>query len=130
MKVNTENDWLLGNSNTCSQRRRTKRAAAPDANAPVIHNHIVEHRLVIPETPAGLIGEKVTYNEKYLRKCKGAPPYPLPDCGYFTIVKAVLQDDGRVMVRLHPVSAYLQTFKDKTHIGVRNLKKYHDAFGN
>jgi hypothetical protein len=125
MKIYTEDNWLSGNSNTCNQRRRTKRAETLDANAPVIHNRIVEHRLVIPETPAGLIGEKVTYNEKFLRKCKGEPSFPLPECGYFTITKAVLMDDGRVMVRLHPVSEHKQIMKDGTHICVGNMQKYH-----
>jgi hypothetical protein len=55
---------------------------------PVIHQHIVEQRIVMPEKPTGLIGEKVTYTEAYMKKVGYSPTLPIPDCGYFIITKA------------------------------------------
>jgi len=87
----------------------------------------VIHQLIIPETPTGLIGEKVVYNKQYLKSYEKSikkPEVPVPECGYFTITKAVLQDDGRVMVALYPYPKWHTTFSDGTHICVGNMKKY------
>lgn len=84
----------------------------------------VVHQIVIPEKPTDIVGQKVTYNEKYLKKCKGEPSYPVPECGYFIITKAVLYDDCTVMVRLHPVSSSYHTFNSGTHIFLGNMKLY------
>ena len=80
------------------------------------------HQIIIPETPTGLIGEKVKYSEKYLKK--GPPCVPLPDTGYFTITKAVLEDDGRVMVALQPYPSNYVRFINGTHICLGNMVKY------
>jgi hypothetical protein len=51
----------------------------------------------------GLIGEKVVYKEKYLRFCekRGCKiDKQIPARGYFTITKAILRKDGKVMVAL------------------------------
>jgi hypothetical protein len=85
----------------------------------------VIHQIIIPETPVGLIGEKVVYNEKYLKRCKNSKPLvPLPECGYFTITGAVLQSDGRVMVTLYPYSPGITCFMDGTNICAGYMKKY------
>ncbi|HCC51482.1 MAG TPA: hypothetical protein DEQ30_05000 [Porphyromonadaceae bacterium] len=55
---------------------------------PIIHQHIVEQRIVMPEKPTGLVGEKVKYTEAFLKKRDYNPTLPLPDCGYFIITKA------------------------------------------
>jgi hypothetical protein len=81
------------------------------------------HRHISPERADGLIGEKVTYSEKYLRLIKHDPTVPVPACGYFTITKAVLKDDGRVMVALHPVPSYIHRRNDGTDICVGWMKK-------
>jgi hypothetical protein len=77
--------------------------------------------------PVGLIGEKVVYNEKHLKwyeKRGREIELPIPECGYFTITKAVLENDGRVMVTLHPIPAGHGHFLNGTHICVQNMKKY------
>jgi len=85
----------------------------------------VIHQIIIPETPTGLIGEKVVYNEGYLNRCKGdGRERKLPDCGYFTITKAVLEEDGRVMVALYPHPNGHTGFGDGTDICVGNMKRY------
>jgi len=84
----------------------------------------VIHQLVIPEKSDGLIGEKVVYSEKYLKKQKNSDEYILPECGYFTIMKSVLQDDGRVMVALYPKHNHLGRFSDGTNICVGNMVRY------
>ena len=83
----------------------------------------VVYQTVIPQVPKDIVGEKVIYNEKYLKK-RLKDYVPVPECGYFTIIKAVLQDDGRVMVALYPYPRGYQTFQDGTHICVANMKKY------
>jgi hypothetical protein len=83
--------------------------------------------LVTTENPIGLIGEKVVYNEKHLNwyeKRGREIDTPLPKCGYFTITKTILYDDGRVMVALHPYPPDRGSFRDGTHICIQNLKKY------
>ena len=114
----TENNCLNAKNSTVQQRGRTKRASKSEPQ-PVQ----VIHQIIIPEHPLGLIGEKVVYNEKYLKKCKDVPPVPLPPCGYFTILRAVLKDDGRVMVALSDCGNYC-TFEDDTHTCIGNLKPH------
>jgi len=82
------------------------------------------HQVIIPETPTGLIGEKVVYNEKYLKKCENKPDVALPECGYFVIIKAVLEEDGRVMVGLYPYSHRKIRRPDGTDICLSYMKKY------
>jgi hypothetical protein len=82
----------------------------------------VIHQIFIPEHPTGLIGEKVTYSEKYLKYVKGSPSIPLPHHGYFTIIKAILKNDGRVMIGLNDCERY--TGLDGTNIALSNLIKY------
>ncbi|MDR1371257.1 MAG: hypothetical protein LBJ72_14225 [Dysgonamonadaceae bacterium] len=86
----------------------------------------VIHQIVIPETPTGLIGEKVVYNEKFLKKVKDPSSYLdlIPECGYFTITKAVLDREGSVMVALYPYPSRRSCFGSGTHICVGNMKKY------
>jgi hypothetical protein len=86
----------------------------------------VIHQFIIPETPAGLIGEKVTYSPKYLNRYKKRNceiPIPLPSCGYFTIIGAFLYPDGSCMVALSD-HENLCHFQDGTHIELGNLVKY------
>ena len=85
----------------------------------------VIHQIVIPENPQGLIGEKVVFNEKYLKyfEKRGIETNPVPPCGYFTITKAVLQPDGNVMVTLCPNKDMFR-FNDGTNTALGNLKKY------
>ena len=98
---------------------RTGNPAGKETSVQIIH------QLIIPETPTGLIGEKVVYNEKYLSKCKnGIAAVPLPECGYFTITKATLLDNGGVMVQLRPYPHGYFRFQDDTHIGISNMKKF------
>jgi hypothetical protein len=81
-------------------------------------------------THQGLLGEKVVWSEKYLkRKFKSeCMPEPLPECGYFIITKAVLKDDGGVMVALHPYKG--SSFLDGTNINLCWLKKYEEDKNN
>jgi hypothetical protein len=66
----------------------------------------------------GLIGEKVVWNEKYIKmnSMHGWSPEPLPECGYFRIKKATLCDDGKVRVSLYG--------GDRHYIYIGWLKKY------
>ena len=82
----------------------------------------VIHQIIIPEKPVGLIGEKVKYSDKYLKK--GDPGVPLPKEGYFTITKAELEDDGRVMVALQPWPSNYCRFINGTLICLGNIVKY------
>jgi hypothetical protein len=109
---------------TCSPAKRSSRrtTSAHETGTQVIHQQVI-HQIIIPETPAGLIGEKVQYSERYLKLKNGWTPEPLPECGYFTITKAVLEDDGRVMVALHP-HPYPPGFMSGTHICLANMVKY------
>jgi hypothetical protein len=86
----------------------------------------VIHQIIIPEKPTGLIGEKVVYNEKFLKGVKNPDEYLslIPECGYFIITKAVLREDGNVMVALYPWTSGRTHFVDSTHICVGNMKKY------
>ena len=86
------------------------------------------YQIFIPETPTGLIGEKVVYNEKYLKRCNGEPMVPLPDQGYFTITKAIMYEDGSVMVALKPYAR--GHFSDGTHTSLANIKKYKEGGSN
>ena len=100
-------------------RQRTKRASNPEP---------LRFQLIVAETD-GLVGRKVVYNEKYLdyfAKRGYAPAIPLPPCGYFTIRRAVLHDDGRVMVELSD-HENLQSFNDGTHICAANLRPFKQA---
>ena len=100
-------------------RKRTKRASNPEP---------LRFQLIVAETD-GLVGLKVVYNEKYLdyfAKRGYAPAIPLPPCGYFTIRRAVLHDDGRVMVELSD-HENLQSFNDGTHICAANLRPFKQA---
>jgi len=83
----------------------------------------VVRQLVIPETPTGLIGEKVVYNDKFLRSINYEPIVPLPECGYFIITKATIDDRGNVMIAFHPCPSNYNN-PDGTHINVCNMKKY------
>lgn len=82
----------------------------------------LQRELLRLEGDEDIIGAKVVYNEKYLKRTKNNPCYPLPECGYFIIEQARLRDDGRVMVRLNIGNKY--TFADGTHICLGNLKMY------
>jgi hypothetical protein len=114
----------VNNSIAAVTPRRAKSANPFDATPPVeIHQTVIEHRIVIPETPVGLIGEKVTYSEKYLKKCKGEPSFPMPECGYFTITKAVMREDCSVMIALHPLPNWYYSHLDGTHICLSNMAK-------
>ena len=103
-------------STVSAQRRHTKPELQP---VQVIYQTI--HQVILQDAPRGLIGEKVVYSEKFLKVMKGNPTVPLPECGYFTITSAVLQEDGRVMVALYP---YPHRYGDGTHIYVENMRKY------
>ena len=118
----TEKDCLNAKNSTVQQRGRTKRASESEPQ-PVQ----VIHQIIIPETPVGLIGRKVVYNERYLKMNakNGWHTIPLPPCGYFTILRAVLEDDGRVMVRLSDHENRFR-FIDGTHICACYLKPYKD----
>jgi hypothetical protein len=86
----------------------------------------VIHQLIIPEIPVGLIGEKVTYSPKFLnwhKKRNYEISIPLPACGYFTILGAILYPDGSCMVKLSG-HENLCHFQDGTHIELRHLVKY------
>jgi hypothetical protein len=75
----------------------------------VIHQHIFEHRVVLPETPTGLIGLKVRYTQKYLDKLKRPPTLQLPECGYFIITDARFEnwvDRPRVSITVSGGSGY------------------------
>ena len=119
---NTEKNSLSANNSTCKQRGRTTRAASQEPQTVQ-----VIHQIIIPETPVGLIGEKVVYTEKYLKynekKGWGHTVVPLPECGYFTITKAVLEDYGRVTVALSPHPRNCSG-SNGTHICIDHMKKY------
>ena len=118
----TEKDCLNAKHSTVQQRRRTKRASESEPQ-PVQ----VIHQIIIPETPAGLVGQKVVYNERCLKmKAKhGWNIIPLPPRGYFTILRAVLEDDGHVTVRLSDHENRVPS-ANGTHICVCYLKPYKD----
>jgi hypothetical protein len=85
------------------------------------------HQIIIPEKPVGLIGEKVKYSDKYLKwhEKRGTEVCtPVPESGYFTITKAELEDDGRVMVALQPWPSNYGRFMNGTHICLGNMVKY------
>lgn len=82
----------------------------------------LQRELLRLEGDEDIIGAKVVYNEKFLNRLKSEPAYPLPECGYFIIEQARLQDDGRVMVRLNIGNK--NTCLDGTHICLGNLKLY------
>lgn len=82
----------------------------------------LQRELLRLEGNEDIIGAKVVYNEKYLKRTKNNPCYSLPECGYFIIEQARLQDDGRVMVRLNIGNK--NTCLDGTHICLGNLKMY------
>ena len=109
-----------GKVNNSSRTRTSAHETGKTTKEPVQVQVI--HQYIIPEKPTGLIGEKVVYNEKYLKRVKYEVDYPLPECGYFTITKAVLKDDGGVMVALHP--HHHAFFEGGTHIHLGNMKKY------
>jgi hypothetical protein len=118
----TENNGLTAKHSTCKQRGRTKRATSGESQTTVQ----IIHQYVIPQIPSGLIGEKVVYNEQYIKwheKRGSEIAIPLPPCGYFTILQAVLHDDGRVTVQLSD-HENLFHMKDGTHICISNLKPY------
>ncbi|MFJ1431332.1 hypothetical protein ACILE2_11120 [Capnocytophaga canimorsus] len=83
----------------------------------------LQRELARLEGPENIIGAKVVYNEKYLKRLKkdNDTDRKLPECGYFVITKARLQDDGRVMVQLDNKRG---NFLDDTHISLGNLKMY------
>ena len=90
-------------------------------NTNMVHITQVFHQITIPETPTGLIGEKVVYNKKYLKMCKENPPSPLPECGYFTITKAILDENSNVMVALYPYNG--QVYRKGVNISLSNMEK-------
>ena len=45
---------------------------------------------------------EIANTPEYLKKTNYSPTIPLPDCGYFTITKVVLEDNGNVMATLYP----------------------------
>ena len=103
----------------------SRKTPSPSKPFPTIHEPPppqvqVIHKCIIREKPKGLIGERVVYNENSLRKLRFI--YPMPECGYFIITKAVLQDDCSVRVALHPHRT--NTDDDGTHINLSDLKKY------
>jgi len=115
------------NASTAKQSTRTSRATCESgihsSNAP--YQVQVIHQIIIPEKPQGLIGEKVVYNESFLKilERKQLKPDPVPECGYFIITKVEMEDNGNVMVALYP-QKYFHTYRDGTNISLRNLKKY------
>jgi len=81
----------------------------------------VIHQIVIPETPKGLVGEKVIFTEKYLKmmeKRDKAEIAPLPECGYFVITKAQFTVYGVI------VSVYPHPSNRWNEYGVGHFKKY------
>ena len=107
--------------NPANPRMNIPKVAGIDIDKPFTQ---VIRQLIIPEKPVGLVGEKVVYNQKYLKECINGPSVPLPDCGYFIITKACLLDDGKVMVSLFPFPEWRETMYDGTHIAACNLSKY------
>jgi hypothetical protein len=107
--------------------KASKKGKVQKANIAPVQTQII-HQYVIPTNPQGLIGEKVVYSNKFINKMKqhGGVHVPLPECGYFTIVKAVLSAmrgyGTGVMVALSPYDK--GTFRDGTHISLGNMKKY------
>jgi hypothetical protein len=86
------------NNNSPQARRRTKREEKEPQTVQVIH------QIIIPETPRGLVGEKVVYTEKYLKlmaRYDDSCVVPLPECGYFVITKVQFRAFG-VIVSLYP----------------------------
>jgi hypothetical protein len=86
----------------------------------------VIHQIILQEHPTGLIGEKVVYNEKYLKwhkKKNYEISIPLPECGYFTIIGVILYPDGSCMVKLSD-HENLFHFHDATNISLYHLAKY------
>ena len=122
----TKTGSRANNSNSTSALDRAKSVSKrkkEELQLPTIHQTIIEHRVVISETPTGLIGEKVVYSEKNLGGERlGCPP--LPECGYFTITAAVLADHGIVLVSLSPWPQGWQNNKGQPHIGTKNLVRY------
>ena len=84
----TTEDCLTAKDSTCKQRRRTKRATSEEPQ-PVQ----VIHQIIIPETPVGLIGEKVVFTDKFLKDCPDAAQLALSrvNTPYFTIIGAWLE---------------------------------------
>ena len=101
-----------------------ERKFPPSKPPQTIHEPQVQviHKYVINEQPEGLIGERVVYGENYLKSLRSNIPL-VPECGYFTITKAVLHYDGRVTVALHPSKNHNKD-DDGTHICLSELKKY------
>ena len=100
MTTATEN-CLAANNSTCKQRRRTKRAPISESN-PVQ----VIHQIIIPETPTGLIGEKVVFTDKFLKDYPKYAEMALSRVStpYFTIVDAWLEMRSKgiiVMVKVN-----------------------------
>lgn len=121
MPVPVKNASNVQGTYTSTGSARTRQSNIEPQQAQIIH------QIVIPEHPTGLIGEKVVYNEKYLKKAGSDHPVPVPSCGYFTIVKAVLDDrssDAKVMVALYPYPSNRFTNYDGTHIALGNMKRY------
>ena len=116
-------------ANNSSRKRTstgTKSVSTKEGFDPyVFHQHIIEHRIVMPETPTGLIGEKVVYSERFLKKY-GDPSSlaPLPDCGYFIITKAIIDRHNNVQIAIYPYPAWRQVFSDGTHISLGNMVRY------
>jgi hypothetical protein len=101
---------------------RTKSAKAEPYQVQVVH------QIIISEGADCLVGQKVVYNEKYY-KVFGKPNNnwreEIPECGYFVITKAVLQDDGRVMVALDAFTEKCRAKNiDGTHMRVGYFKKF------
>ena len=93
----------------------------PDRTTPPPQIKVV-NKYIIPEKPEGLIGERVVYNEKYLKSLRSCLPL-VPERGYFTITKAVLRDDGSVRVALYPNHNHSRD-DDDTHVCLSDLKRY------
>jgi len=112
----------VNNSNIDTSKSKQRKYCVIVEDEPVKVQVI--HQFITPREPRNIIGEKVVYNESYLKRLKTEPCVPIPECGYFTITDAVLKDDGRVMVALYPYPTFYQKFNDGTHICVGNMKKY------
>lgn len=117
---------IMNNYGMITKPRRVKHETIPSPKVE-INQTIIEYRTIIPDIPRGLIGEKVVYSPRYLKKIKHHDSLaPVPDCGYFIITKAVLCDDGRVMVALHPMPYGRIQHNDGTDICLGNMVKYNE----
>jgi len=107
---------------TLNNSKRMRAFAHETSQLPNLYQTV--YQTVIPETPCGLIGEKVVYNEKYLKSHNEDFPVVIPENGYFTISKVFAENlsNGKIHIRVK-----LEPFpygRQDEIIGLGNLTLY------